>query len=171
MKNTVIIFLATFFVAINSFNAQSKKELKNQEDLKKYEAMKSLVENGELSFEANTAFTQSGRRIDLVTNPNNLTLDGETSTGDLPYYGIIHSASFSEDYGINFKNENTEYSIKYNDKKQKIIIKFRAQNNTESFNLTLTISGDGYASLNINSSHRNLINYNGHVKTLESKKE
>lgn len=166
MKNKLLLLIVTLLMATSNFYAQSKKEIKQQEKLEQYRAMKKLVENGKLKFEANTAFTQSGRRIDLVTNPNSLVLNGKTSEVEMPYYGTVHIVSYDNNGGINFKNEATEYSIKYDDKKLKIIIKFSANNKTEKFNLTLTISGDNFATLNITSSHRSLINYNGHVKAL-----
>ena len=171
MRNSIIILTTLFIFIIDSSYAQTKKELKQQEKIEKYKAMKALVENGKLSFEANTAFTQGGKRVDLTTNPNSLIINGELSEADMPYFGVVQITSFDSDNGINFKNEATDYDINYNDKKQKITIKFSAKNKSENFNLTLIISNDGFATLNIISSHRNIINYNGHVKALEDNKD
>ena len=171
MRNSITLLAIIFIITMNSSNAQTKKELKKQEKIEKYKAMKALVENEKLSFEANAAFTQSGGRIDLIGNPNELVLNGVLSEADMPYFGVVQVSSLNSDNGINFRNESTNYDIEYDDKKQKITIKFSAKNKSENFNLTLIVSSDGFATLNITSSHRNLINYNGYVKALEDKKE
>ena len=171
MKNYAFLLLSLFMMSSSLVEAQSKKEIKEKEEIEQYSAMKELVEIGKLSFEANAAFTQKGRRIDLTTNPNSLIIDGKISEGDIPYFGVVQVASYNSGGGIEFKNETTKYTIKYNDKKKRITIKFSANNKTENFNLILTISGSGFATLSVNSNQRNTISYNGKVKALEKTEE
>ena len=104
MRNSITLLAIIFIITMNSSNAQTKKELKKQEKIEKYKAMKALVENAKLSFEANAAFTQSGGRIDLIGNPNELVLNGELSEADMPYFGIVQVSSLNSDNGINFYN-------------------------------------------------------------------
>ena len=79
MKKALFILLATFFLNSEAIFSQSKKELKAQEDLENYNAMKSLVESKKFAFSANVAFTQKGRRIDLSSSGNSLIIDGPKS--------------------------------------------------------------------------------------------
>lgn len=171
MKRMALTFFVVFFSLSAAMDAQSRKELKEQEKLEGYDRMKALVEFGKYSFEANAAFTQKGRRIDLTTNQNSLIIDGSNVDAYLPYFGVVQVPTFSGDAGIKFENGNTEFNIKYNDKKQNITIKFRANNKTENFNLTFIINSSGFTSLNVNSDKRNTISYHGRVEALKAKKE
>jgi len=147
---------------------QSKKELKAQENLEKYNAMKNLVESKKIAFRADVAFTQKGRRIDLSSSGNSLIIDGPKSEGDLPFFGVVQIGAIGGDGGIVFVNEQTEYDIIYKDKKQVIIVKFSAKNKSESFDFILTIKKSGYADLSVNSNFRNSMTYTGNVSVLQS---
>lgn len=166
MKKSLFILLALLLLNAEAVFSQSKKELKAQENLEKYNAMKSLVDSKKFAFSANVAFTQKGRRIDLSSSGNSLIIDGPKSVGDLPFFGVVQIGAIGGDGGIVFENEQTEYDITYKDKKQIIIVKFSAKNKSENFDFILSIKRSGYADLSVNSNFRNSMTYNGNVSPL-----
>lgn len=168
MKKTLFVLLTLFLINSEAIFSQSKKELKAQENLEKYNAMKSLVDSKKIAFSANVAYTQKGRRIDLSSSGNSLIIDGSKSEGDLPFFGVVQIGAIGGDGGIVFLNEHTEYDIVYKDKKQVVIVKFSAKNKSENFDFILTIKRSGYADLSVNSNFRNSMTYNGSVSALST---
>ena len=163
------IYLAVLFLAmIIPLHAQSKKELRKQKDKENYEKIKELINSKNFVFEADWASTQKGRRINLTTNPNYLKVKGDQVIAYMPYFGVAHTAiGYSGDAGIKFEDTPENYSVDFNDKKYKVVVKFDARNKNETFNVTMTIFKNGNASMNITSSGRNGINYDGKVEALK----
>lgn len=159
-----------FILVFNLSFAQTKEEKKkNKEEtaLKEYSTTKSLVEAGEYQFIATWATTQKGQRINLTSNLGYLKIKKDSIRGDLPYFGVAQAIPYSGDGGIKFNNVNVNYQIDYNDKKQIITILFKANEKSESLNLILSVFRSGNASLNISSSNRDSINYDGKVTELD----
>jgi hypothetical protein len=157
-----MIFLLTVHLSF----AQTKEEKKKNKEEKakiEYEATKLLIDSGTYNFIATWAIAQNGRRIDLTTNSGYLKINKDTAEADLPYFGIAQVASYGGNGGIKFNNENVTYIIEPNDKKQNIIIQFKANHKSEALNLTLSVFKSGNASLNVSSSKRNSISYDGRV--------
>ncbi|MFK5879812.1 MAG: DUF4251 domain-containing protein [Flavobacteriaceae bacterium] len=164
MKKAAFIIVTLFFIVSNPILAQSKKELKKQKEQKEYTKIKKLIQGGIYTFEAISANTQKGRRIDLTTNSNFLKINNPHTIADLPFFGFSQVSSFKGDGGIKFDSENVDYKIEYNDKKHRITIKFKAKNKAEAFDLFLTVYSDATATLNISSSHRDFMSYRGNIK-------
>ena len=172
MKKYLVLF--TFLVLmINLSFAQTKEEkqkIKEETAAREYEATKSLIEAGEYKFVPDWAITQKGRRINLTTNYGYLKINKEIAEAEIPYFGIAQTLSYSGEGGIKFNNEDVEYQIEYNDKKQTINIRFEANHKSESYKLILSVFKSGTASLNVSSSKRNSISYNGKItKPVNSK--
>ena len=167
MKKLFLTIL--FFALIIPLNAQSKKELKKQKAEKEYAATKELINSKNFIFEADWATTQKGNRINLTTNPNFLKVKGDQVIADMPYFGVAQSAIGygSGDTGIKFEESPKKYNVEFNDEKYKAVLKFDANNKSESFNVILHIYKNGSASLNISSSKRNSISYDGKITALK----
>ena len=88
----------------------------------------------------------------------------------MPFFGFSQVSSFKGDGGIKFDSENVDYKIEYNDKKQRIIIKFKAKNKVETFDLFLTVYSDTTTTLNVSSSQRDFMSYRGNVKEVPVEK-
>lgn len=158
---------------INLSFAQTKEEKqKNKEEtaIREYEATKSLIDAGEYIFVPDWAITQKGKRINLTANYGYLKINKEIAEANLPYFGIAQTPSYSGGGGIIFKNEEVAYQIEYNDKKQTINIRFKANHKSESYKLILSVFKSGNASLNVSSPKRNSISYTGKItKPVNSK--
>ncbi|QDO94703.1 DUF4251 domain-containing protein [Formosa sediminum] len=173
MKTYIIACFVLMF-SINLGFSQTKAErkaLKQEKKEQEYSAVKTLLETSKFTFEADWATTQGGRRISLIGNPNYLKVNDSITEADMPYFGVAHIASYGGDGGINFEGPYKEYSLKYNDKKHTGTIKFDISNDSENFNITLTMYGPDSATLFVNSSNRNSITFDGILKPLEIKTE
>ncbi len=170
MKKLVLAILFVAFIV--PIQAQSKKELKMEKEAQEYAEIKILINSGIYIFESDWATTQKGNRINLISNPNFLKMDHKNAIVDMPYFGISQSpsVSFSGSGGIEFDSVIKDLKVDFNDKKQKVIIKFSAQNKTENFNVTLAVFRSGNANLNIISNSRNSISYDGKVSEIKDEK-
>lgn len=170
MKKATFIIVVLLLIVSNTTFAQSKKELKKQAEYKEYTKTKKLIQGGVYTFEATSANTQKGRRIDLTTSFNSLKINNAYAIADLPFFGFSQVSNFKSDGGIKFDSENVDYEIEYNDKKHRITIKFKAKNKAETFDLFLTVYSDATATLNVSSSQRDFMSYRGDVKEVAVEK-
>ena len=167
MKKTLVFTFLVLLINLSfAQNKEEKKKKKEETANNEYETTKTLIESGAYQFIPVWAITQKGNRINLTTNYGYLKIIKDNAEADLPYFGIAQVPSYSGDGGIKFNNENVSYQIEINDKKQIINIKFEANYKSESLKLILSVFKSGNASLNISSSKRNSISYNGKITEL-----
>ncbi|WP_299779300.1 DUF4251 domain-containing protein [uncultured Formosa sp.] len=173
MKKHVILLIILVF-GINLTFSQTKTEkkaLKKEKQEQEFIAIKKLLETSKFTFEADWATTQGGKRISLIGNPNFLKVNDSISKADMPYFGVAHMASYGGDGGIKFDGLHKEYTLQYNDKKRTGTVKYAISNDSEKFNITLTVYSLETASLVVYSSNRNSITFDGNIKPLEIKKK
>jgi Domain of unknown function (DUF4251) len=161
-------FIATLFMlicfSILSHAQQDKKELKNQQKAEQYKSIKDLVRSGSFEFKAQRALPQKGSQIDLTTRENFMKVLGGEVSAELPFFGRAFNAGMaSTGSGIRFAGSPENYQVEENDKKQRVIIKFKIGGKAENFDCTLSISSLENASLVVISSQRSSMNYNGKV--------
>jgi hypothetical protein len=170
MKRKYLI-IGMFVLAVTFVNAQSKeskKEAKAQAELKEYEEMKVLVNSEVFMFTGEWANSQNGKRINLMGNPTYLKLDKKIADGYLPFFGTAQTGGYGAGGAIEFKGNVENYTWSFDDKKQKAIVKFKAKGDTsEYFDVTITVFRSLSTTVNINSSSRSTMSYNGRIKTLE----
>ena len=164
MKRSIIILFG-LLLTLNTAVAQSKKELKEKKELEDYAKTRKLIDSGTYEFTANWATTQSGRRIDLITNPNYIRMKQQEADIFLPYFGVVQNASVGMNGkgGIEFKGKVEGYKVEYNEKKRKVIIKFKTHAKNERFDFILSVYSNGTAYLSVMSNYRNSISYDGKV--------
>ncbi|MDZ7613242.1 MAG: DUF4251 domain-containing protein [Flavobacteriaceae bacterium] len=91
----------------------------------------------------------------------------EKIIADLPFFGVVQVPSTDGKGGIYFEEENPEIKTTYNDKKQRVELKFNGKNRIESLSCTLTVFKNKNARLQIFSSNRNAITYDGRILETE----
>lgn len=157
-------FLAGFFF-LTPANAQGKKSKNNTaEKAEAYQKVLKIIESGKFEFDAGKANPQRGRQVDLTTNPGYLKVNNGQVEADLPYMGVAHTAPYSGDTGIKFDGQATGYKIDKNDKKNRVTVTFKISSKGESFNCSLTVTGNpDSAVLYINSTRRDSISYYGRI--------
>ena len=174
MKNLSSLFLALILASSVSF-AQTKKEKKQLKEEAKEQGflkMKKLIDSGAFEFEGRWATSQRGNRINLNSNPTFLKMDNQEADAFFPFFGrrFTGGGGYGSDGGIEFKTTVTDYKVSYNEKKKHVIVEFKAKGKDDTFNVRMVVHSGGTAAVNITSTHRSVMNYDGIVKEF-SKKE
>lgn len=107
----------------------------------------------------------TGNRIDLTTNPNYLRIIGDSVAVYLPYYGErqIGGGYGSNNLGIEFKGKPKDFEITKNEKTQGYKMRFVFKNKGESYTMTTELFPNNNTHINVISSSRTPIGYNGRV--------
>lgn len=166
LKTTILLLLGA--VITTSLFAQDTKA---QQKAEKAAKIKSLIDSQNYSFVAQTALPMSGRMRNL-TSEYNLVVAADSVVSYLPYFGRAYT---SVDYGstrspLDFKTKSFDYNATPGKKDGwNITIKPKDNKGVQSFNLT--VSSEGYASLQVTSTDRSPISFNGYVTEVKTKKK
>ncbi|SHF65791.1 DUF4251 domain-containing protein [Pedobacter caeni] len=130
------------------FNATSAMPMANAE----VNAVLNKMQNG-----------SGGGMIQLSGSQYQLKINKDSVEAYLPYYGRAYTASMNpDDSGIKFKSKKFSYKTTKK-KKGGWIINIAPKDNREVQNLSLSVSENGYAVLNVNSNNRQSISFNGTI--------
>lgn len=109
--------------------------------------------------------------IQLSGSQYDLAVTKDSVVAYLPYYGRAFTATMNpDDAGIKFKSK--DFTYKMNKKKKGswvITMNFKDAKDTQT--MTLNVSENGYASLNVNSNNRQPISFNGYLSEPKEKKK
>lgn len=107
-------------------------------------------------------------RIDLMGSGNYLKMQGDTVSAFLPYFGERQmGGGFGANSGIEFKGIPNDLEITPNTKDQSYRITFNIRDQSESYNLNMMLYPDLSSRINVTSSQRNYIRYEGRVAALK----
>lgn len=173
MKKLVVL-IALFTFVINPILGQSKSEkkaAKAKKTLQEYNTMKSLINSGNYEFTGEWANSQSGKRINLMSNPTSLKMENKEADGYLPFFGTSQSGAYGGSGGIEFKGSPEGYAVEFNDKKQRASIKFsiKAANSNEKHDIIMTIFASRNTTVSITSTNRSVMRYDGTTKEITKK--
>ncbi len=158
---SILILLAS--ISLVSLAQESKKERKNKEKAEQYKVIRNLIQSEQFEFIGTRAIPQKGVQVDLTTRSNYMRISNSNATADMPYFGIAHNPGYGGDSGVKFDGTPMDYKVEENDKKQKVIIKFRMKEKMEVYDCILTISSIENATFSVTSSRRSSITYYGKV--------
>jgi hypothetical protein len=116
----------------------------------------------------------NGARVNLIGTPNYLRIKNDTVSADLPYFGIMRfprNPSNTNNSGVFFNGTPKDYEQKFNEKKRQTTISFDIKDDTESYQVFITVYSNKSARVSINSSHRNTISYDGDISEISVKNE
>ena len=172
MKKALILLVSiTFFISNNTI-AQSKKELKKEQQKEDYQKTKDFIDNEDFVFEADWATSYKGKRINIAGDGYTLIIKRDGSIAYLPFYGRAYSGtSYGGDGGIKFEVEGVSYDTQHNDKKTKTKIKYEIKHKSENYDIYLTVYSNGNANLSISSNNRSNMTYNGKITQYKEKEE
>jgi hypothetical protein len=163
-----LLIITLFFVSPSI--AQSKKEVKAAKKQQDFELTKELINSKQYEFTGDWATSNSGRRINLISNPTYIKIDNTTGDGYLPFFGISYSgAAYNGGGGIEFKNELENYTVTFNDTKYVATIKFNVKGKNDYYAIIARVFSDGNTSITITSNNRSVMNYSGNTAALEKK--
>ncbi|HXB07900.1 MAG TPA: DUF4251 domain-containing protein [Puia sp.] len=121
---------------------------------------KSLVESQNFVFKAQTAIPQSGRSRNL-TSDYDLKVSKDVVVSYLPYYGQAYEAPIDPSKGgLDFSTKDFSYAS-VPGKKDGWTVTIKPRDYKDVQQLVLRISSEGYASLQVISTNRQAISFNG----------
>ncbi|MEP7142615.1 MAG: DUF4251 domain-containing protein [Ferruginibacter sp.] len=164
LKRSLPIILV--FIAIISdplvINAQKSATVKEV-------AIKNLIDSQRYVFHAENVTPMSGRQR-FLTSDYIVNISKDTIISDLPYFGRAYSAPInSGEGGIKFTSTDFGYEI-IPRKKGGWDITIKPKDVPDVQRLTMTIFENGTASLQVTSTNRQPISFNGYVTKLKMKK-
>lgn len=153
---TILIILtlaATPYFAIAQ-NKQSEKDIKR-------EALQEKIREQRFTFNAQNVLPMRGRSRNVSTDNYTLQITPDTVIAYLPYFGRAYIAPMDPSKGgIQFTSVKFQYSVKAA-KKGGWNIVIKPEDASDTRQLSLSISSDGYASLQVISNSRDPISFNG----------
>ncbi|HEX4373809.1 MAG TPA: DUF4251 domain-containing protein [Puia sp.] len=155
----IIIFI---FFALHS-NYSTAQNSKQQKENKKQQAVSQLVNSQHYTFIPNTVLPSRGASK-MLTSEYELKIKKDTLSSYLPYFGRAYTASISvTENPLDFKTTDFKYTIA-EDKKGGWNINMVPKNGGDARQLMLSISQNGYASLQIIFNNRDPISFNGYIQ-------
>ena len=155
-KTSGKIFIAAVALFMSSaINAQPDKS-----------GVKTSVESKQFVFHAQTALPTSGRSRQL-TSDYSLRVLPDTLVSNLPFYGRAYSVSYgSGDGGFNFTSTKFDYSASPG-KKKGWDISIKPKDVTDFREFSLSLSDNGYGTLQVFSNNRQPISFTGYITEIK----
>jgi hypothetical protein len=172
MRYLIVLSLFLLMIiqpGIGQENSKKAKRLKAKTERIQY--IDSLISSKTFRFVADRALPQGWKSVDLTTNFNFLNFDPELTESYLPYFGRAYSADFGGEGGIKFKSKPSEYTIAKAKNGKGYEIDVTVSNTRDTYKLTLFVSPEGDASLNVNSNQKSSISYMGEIGKYEKEVE
>ncbi|MFV7236698.1 DUF4251 domain-containing protein [Flavobacterium sp. ZB4R12] len=169
-KTAILVIFISLLVTASYAQEKSKKQLRAERKIEKEKQIASLVDSKEFVFIGKTALGQGFRSIDLTTNSNCVEFKPDKIKSEMPFFGRGYSsvAYGSRDGGLNFEGSPKEFTVEKGRKAYQI--KATVKGDTDVYQLFLSVSFGGSATLTINSNNRSTISYNGEIRPIEKKK-
>ncbi|WP_428331276.1 DUF4251 domain-containing protein [Mucilaginibacter sp.] len=163
-----------FILILGSVNSLFAQSTKKEKQAAKAAQLKNMVEAHNYLFTADQANPTRGGMKQL-TYGYDLKVTKDTVVAYLPYYGRAYVAPIgTTDGGIKFTSTNFDYtSTEGKNGGYNIVIKPKDsdQNDFKGVRyLRLSITSSGYASLQVISSNRDAISFNGSIEEIKPKK-
>lgn len=139
---------------------ENKREQRKAREKEQIEEIAKLVEGKKLTFVAQFAHPTGGKLISL-TPEYTLEINDNFVSAYLPFYGRVYRADFSGSGGIKFKEQaqKTGWSMQ----KKNYLVSMDVKVPDDSYQLWLSISETGSASLTVSSVNKQSINFTGFV--------
>ncbi len=169
MKTYSILFTVLFCFIFPASVVSQEKDLKanTNQETSAISAVASLLNSKTFEFIANTTYPTSGIPKNLVGSNYSMTFSPKMIISNLPYYGRGYSTiAISRDKGMRFEGTPENFIIK-KDREYQVRASVNSENDT--YEISLSVSDSGYASLSISSNNRGTISYQGEVVPIQKK--
>lgn len=115
--------------------------------------------------------TNAGGTIQLTGAQYDLVINKDSIEAYLPYYGRSYTPEIgTNDNGIKFKSKDFAYKTSKG-KKNGWTIKINPKDVRNNQNMTLMVTTNGYATLNVNNNNKQPITFNGYIAEAKEKKD
>lgn len=168
----ISVFAIFFFLILNLSYSQEKskrelrKDQKEKEKIEKQQQIEALIDAKAFVFIPDRALPSGARSIDLTGDNYFVKFESELIESVLPFFGRAYGGiGYGGDVGIKFKEDPKSFNINKGKKNYEMEAEVKSSNDT--YNLTLTISFQGSASLFVTSTNRSTISYQGKMAPIE----
>ena len=113
----------------------------------------------------------SAGSINILGNVNYFKMKGDTITAHLPYYGERYmGGGYNNKIAIEFNGIPRSEEIKWNEKKQRAEMRFSIyqKDDNELYDIFIMIFSNNTTRMDVNSTERSLITFEGKIKALAS---
>lgn len=165
-----IIFPVFAWILLLGAHAALAQDTKQSKKEKKEAAIKKLIDSQNYVFKAQSAMPMNGATRQLNYDYD-FRVSKDTVEAYLPYFGRAYTAPMDDSQGgIKFISKDFEYS-NIPGKKQGWDITIKPKDVPDVQIVSLSISSDGYASLQVTSNSKQPISFNGIITEKKSKKK
>jgi len=169
MKKLVLVLSALFIIAGIAFGKETRREKRKAREKAKMEEVQQLFDSRNLQFLAQSANPMGGGVIHL-TSEYTLDIKKEEVVSYLPFFGVAYTAEYGGGEG-GIKFSETARASEWKDTRKGYEIRLEVKAPKDMYNLYLSVSRLGYASLNVNSQNRQPMNFMGIVRAVPAKTE
>ena len=113
----------------------------------------------------------SAGSINILGNVNYFKMKGDTINGYLPYYGERYvSGGYNNNLAIEFNDIPDRKEITWNEQKQRTEMRFKIhqKDDNENYDIFIMIYTNNSTRIDVSSSERSFITYEGYIKEFES---
>lgn len=168
-KYFTILFMTCLAVISYCQSSTAQNDAADKSDAKKA-AFKNMVDSQHFVFVAQSVTPLRGQFRSL-TSSYDITISKDTMVSYLPYFGRAYSAPIDPSKAaLNFTSTSFSYSVTAH-KKNGWNVVVKPKDNTDIQQLLFTIFDNGSASLNVTSTSRDPISFNGYIQKEERKKK
>lgn len=171
MKRIFVIRLSLLLVvALLASPFAWAQETKAEKKAEKLAEVKALIESQNYVFNAQNAFPIGGRMRNITSNYD-LTVTKDSVVSYLPYFGRAYTADYNATRSpLDFKTKSFNYNVAPG-KKDGWSVTIEPKDNKSVQKMYLTVSSEGYASLQITSNDRTAISFNGYISAVPKKRK
>ncbi|HEX9508930.1 MAG TPA: DUF4251 domain-containing protein [Puia sp.] len=167
LKKTFFFFILALLSQSTLLYAQSTKADKQAE---KAAGIKNLVDSQNFVFKAQSAMPMSGRTRQL-TSDYDLKVTKDQIVSYLPYFGRAYTAPIDPSQGgIQFTSKDFDYTVEAR-KKGGWDVQIKPKDYRDVQQMSLSISENGYATLQVTSTNRQAISFYGYITAIPTRKK
>lgn len=160
----ILLFLLITTMGVAQNNLKSRKIARIEKQTQLETKVDSMVNSGHYTVQAQSAQPMGWQQVSLSSGYE-LKIKGDSTFAYLPYYGRVYFASFnSNEGGIRFGNQIKNYKV--NKDRNNTEVSFNVGTQDDVYQVNMSISKSGYASIVINSNNRQSISYYGLLNQL-----
>ena len=174
MKNRLLLpatflFLLLAATSISLIPARSYAQDKQDKKAQQQALIRNLVDSQNYVFVAQSA-TSLGGRTRQLTPDYDLKVSKTTVISSLPYYGRAYTAPMDPSQnGLNFTTKDFVYTAAEG-KKGGWDISIKPRDNRDIQQVSLSVSADGYTTLQVISNSRQMMSFYGYIRAPKLKK-
>jgi hypothetical protein len=165
LLRTTFLFSLAAIISTGLFAQETRTEKKAA----KTAQIKSMIDAQNYVFVAQNAFPMSGRMRN-ITPDYNVAVTADSVVSYLPFFGRAYTATIGENKSpLDFKTKSFDYKVTPG-KKDGWTITIKPKDKASVQAMNLSVSSEGYASLQVTSTDRSGISFNGYVTAPKPKK-